>query len=99
MFNQNSGAANSSALMRYFPAAPWSAALKLSSFLGAILLLGVGIAAVNAIPQNPRVPYAAALGTVVAFAPPIFGLARFHSAAFVQAIHSQFPNIQIESAI
>lgn len=59
-----------STIMRYFRCAEWPTALKISSFLGAALLIGVWIATVNAIPHRTQVPYAEAFGTVVAFVPP-----------------------------
>ena len=62
--------ATSSNSLRYFPTAPWSLSLKVISFFGGILLIGVGIAAVMAIPQGTRVPYAETMGTVVALVPP-----------------------------
>lgn len=56
--------------MQYFPAAAWPTALKVSSVLGGVLLIGAGIAAAHAIPHSTQVPYAEAFGTVVAFVPP-----------------------------
>lgn len=56
--------------MHYFPAAAWPTALTVSSVLGGIVLIGVGIAATKAIPHGTQVPYAEAFGTVVAFVPP-----------------------------
>jgi len=70
MSNSKSGALSSSAHRQHFPSAPWSTALKVISFFGSILLVGGGISAVQAIPQGTHVPYAEAVGTVVAFVPP-----------------------------
>lgn len=63
-----------SSVKHYFPAAFWPASLKMLSFLGSALLIGVGIATVKAIPHGTHVPYAEALGTVVAFVPPAIAL-------------------------
>ncbi len=63
-----------SSVKSYFPAAFWPTSLKTVSFLGAALLIGVGVAAVKAIPHGTHVPYAEAFGTVVAFIPPAIAL-------------------------
>lgn len=64
----------SSSFIQYFPSAAWPTALKLSSFLGGALLIGVGIAAAQAIPYGTHVPYAEAVGSIVAFVPPAIAL-------------------------
>jgi hypothetical protein len=60
--------------MQRFASAPWPTFLKVSSFLGSAVLVGVGVAAAKAIPHGTRVPYAEAFGTVVAFVPPAIAL-------------------------
>jgi hypothetical protein len=60
--------------MQNFASAPWSTALKVSSFLGSALLAGVGVAVVKAIPHGTRVPFAEAFGTLVAFVPPAIAI-------------------------
>ena len=67
-------ATTSSNSLQHFSSATWSRALKVVSFFGSLLLIGVGIAAVNAIPQGTHVPYAETVGTLVAFVPPAIAL-------------------------
>lgn len=74
MSNLNSSERKSPYIVRYFPTAPWSNALKIMSVLGCVLLIGVGIGAVNAVPHDTRIPYVELFGTVVAFVPPAIGL-------------------------
>jgi len=63
-----------SPLMQPFAAARWPTYLKVISFLGSAVLLGVGLAAARAIPHGTHVPYAEAVGTLVAFVPPAVGI-------------------------
>jgi len=60
--------------MQRFASARWPTFLKVSSFLGSTALVGVGVAAVKAIPHGTRVPYAEAFGSLVAFVPPAIAL-------------------------
>ena len=60
--------------MQRFASARWPNFLKASSFLGSAALVGVGVAAVKAIPRGTRVPYAEAFGSLVAWVPPAIAL-------------------------
>jgi hypothetical protein len=60
--------------MERFAAAPWPKFLKVTSILGAVLLLAAGYAAVRVIPHGSHVPYAETVGTLVALAAPAVGM-------------------------
>jgi Bacterial PH domain len=66
--------------MQPFAAARWPTYLKVISFLGSAVLLGIGLAAARAIPHGTHVAYAEAVGTFVAFVPPAIA---FLAALFV----------------
>lgn len=60
--------------MQRFSAAPWPTFLKITSGIGAVLLLAAGYAAFRAIPRGTRVPFAEKFGVVVAAAPPAIAI-------------------------
>jgi hypothetical protein len=60
--------------MQRFDAAPWPNALKVSSFLASVILVGAGVVVAKVIPHGTRVPFAETFGTLVAFVPPAIAL-------------------------
>jgi len=60
--------------MKSFASASWPTSLKISSFLGSALLVAVSVAAAKAIPRGTGVPFAGAVGSIVAFVPPVIVL-------------------------
>jgi hypothetical protein len=57
--------------MLHFSSAPWPTSLKVSSILASLLLIGVAIGAVKAVPPSGFARY---LGIAVASTPPLIGL-------------------------
>lgn len=79
--------------MQYFPTAHWSNALKIMSVFACVLLVGVGIGAMNAIPHDTRVPYAELLGIVVALVSP--GIALFAVLFMVSGYELNYHRLRI----
>ncbi len=59
--------------MQSFASAPWPKSLKVISLLTCAILIGVSVIVVKVIPFGTRVPFAQAVGTLVAFVPPAIG--------------------------
>lgn len=55
--------------MTCFPAAPWPAFLKATSWIATAVLAAASYAVFKAIPRGTRVPFAETFGTLVAFVP------------------------------
>jgi hypothetical protein len=60
--------------MTRFPAAPWPAGLKATSWIATVVLGGATYALIKAVPRGTRVPFAETFGRFMAFVPLLIAL-------------------------